>query len=188
MPLWTTPRFCIGGSRSIGVESSRGCVTFWNIAIGGTGRDGTDVSNELTHIILRARGRVHRPNPNLSLRLSSHSSDHRGVGERRARPEEIVIRSRRRSRSPGGGRVGRRERGRERLRMEQARAMGFPSTEPRTGKRNAASATTRWRLSAGGRRDPYLTRSGCDREDHGRREDRGSEGEVQAEVMGQEVG
>lgn len=52
-----------------------GSVTFWNIVIGGTTPEGNDSSNELTFIILKARGRVDRPNPNLSLRLSPESPD-----------------------------------------------------------------------------------------------------------------
>ena len=48
--------------------------------------------------------------------------------EKTGRPEAIVIRSRRRSRRLDGGRVGRRERRRERLTSECARARFFPST------------------------------------------------------------
>jgi formate C-acetyltransferase len=45
----------------------------WQVVVGGTDRDGRDASNELTRLILRARGRVQRPHPSVSLRLSTHT-------------------------------------------------------------------------------------------------------------------
>jgi formate C-acetyltransferase len=45
----------------------------WQVVIGGTDTNGHDVSNELTRVILKARGKVKRPKPSLSLRLSTTS-------------------------------------------------------------------------------------------------------------------
>ncbi|MFH1007748.1 MAG: pyruvate formate lyase family protein [Candidatus Latescibacterota bacterium] len=46
----------------------------WQVVIGGTDREGQDAANELTLLILRARGKVKRPKPSVSVRLPGKSS------------------------------------------------------------------------------------------------------------------
>jgi len=45
----------------------------WQVVVGGADADGRDVSNALTHLILKARGRVKRTKPSVSLRLARGS-------------------------------------------------------------------------------------------------------------------
>lgn len=47
----------------------------FNVAIGGVGRDGRDATNELSFHFLTAQEHLGLPQPNLSARLSRHSSD-----------------------------------------------------------------------------------------------------------------
>ena len=50
-----------------------GACDHWQVVVGGTDRDGKDASNELTRLILKARARVRRPKPSVSLRWSTKS-------------------------------------------------------------------------------------------------------------------
>ena len=50
-----------------------GSQNHWQVVVGGTDREGRDASNDLTGLILAARGRVDRPKPSVSVRLSEES-------------------------------------------------------------------------------------------------------------------
>jgi len=52
-----------------------GSCFHWQVVIGGTDQDGEDAANELTELILTARGTVKRTQPSVSVRLSARSPE-----------------------------------------------------------------------------------------------------------------